>query len=53
MYQCYICNSEFDEPDTWHYTEDMNGEGAMQDFYVPICPVCGSEEIVEFEREDD
>lgn len=53
MYQCYICNSEFDEPGTWHYTEDMNGEGAMQDFYVPIFPVCGSEEIDEFEREDE
>lgn len=22
---------EVDEPDTWHYTEDMNGEGAIQD----------------------
>lgn len=33
--------------------EDMNGEGAIQDFYVPVCPICGSEEIDEFEREDE
>lgn len=48
---CYVCNSTFDEPDIWHYREDMNGEGAWQDFYVPICPCCRAEGIQE-ESED-
>jgi len=56
-YQCNSCNALFDEPSIHHYREDMNGEGAFQDFYIPICPCCGSEEIEELpepdEEEDD
>ena len=57
-YICYACNSLFDEPDQYHYREDMNGEGAFEDFYPRICPVCGSEEIEELpprfgDEEDD
>ena len=58
-YICNHCNSLFDEPAIDHYREDMNGEGAFQDFYIPICPCCGSEEIDELpprfddDEEDD
>ena len=47
MWKCYWCDAEFDEPGNHHYREDMNGEGAWQDFFVKICPYCGSEEIEE------
>ena len=50
---CYVCNHTFDEPEIWHYTEDMNGEGARQDFYIPICPFCGAEGIEEEQEEQE
>ena len=44
---CLCCNLGFDEPGVHHYREDMSGEGHWQDFYIPVCPYCGSEEIME------
>ena len=52
-YYCRRCKALFDEPATWHYREDMNGEGAWQTFYVPICPQCGNEDYEELEEPDD
>lgn len=51
-YQCQCCGAIFYEPHMIHYREDMNGEGAMQDFYVSVCPSCGEEQIEEYESED-
>jgi len=47
MWVCNLCGSEFEEPTVKHYREDMNGEGAWQDFYEDRCPYCGSEEVEE------
>ena len=49
---CYVCNQHFDEPKIVLYTEDVNGEGAYQNFYCPVCPLCGSE-CIEEEWEDE
>lgn len=53
VYKCWICNREFDAPKTYHYREDMNGEGAWQDFYVNCCPYCGSDEIDELTEQEE
>lgn len=45
MMRCRVCGSFIDEPSVYHYIEDMNGEGALQDFYIDYCPFCGSEEL--------
>ena len=52
-WRCECCGAVVDDPDIWHYREDMNGEGAWQDFFVQICPCCGAEEIDEMEEQDD
>ena len=55
MWRCNSCGTIFDEPCVYSYIEDMNGEGAYQQFFVPKCPCCDSEEIEEVyeDAEDD
>lgn len=53
MYKCRVCSAEFDEPETTSYVEDMDGEQHYQTFYVDCCPVCGSEEIDEYEEDEE
>ena len=52
MWVCNYCNSQFEDPSVHHYREDMNGEGAWQDFWENRCPYCGSEEVEETEEMD-
>lgn len=53
MYRCYECRRLFHEPDQFHYREDMSGEGHWQDFYIPVCPYCGGEEIADLPDLDE
>lgn len=53
MYRCGICGASFAEPVTDIYREDMDGEQHYQTFYVDCCPVCGSEEIDEYEEDEE
>ena len=50
---CCLCNSRFDAPVVKHYREDMNGEGAWQDFWESCCPCCGEQMIRELEDNDE
>ena len=45
MYVCYCCGARFGEPRIERYREDMDGEGAMQEYAVQCCPACGGEQI--------
>lgn len=45
MWVCDVCGERFAEPIVRHYREDMNGEGAWEDFYISLCPYCGSDEV--------
>ena len=47
MWFCNSCFSRFDKPAVDHYREDMNGEGAWQDFFENRCPYCWSDEVEE------
>ncbi len=49
---CENCNEAIEEPYVYHYREDLNGEGAFADFFVSVCPLCGSEELRKVEGYD-
>lgn len=53
MFKCCICGTSFSEPVTDIYREDMDGEQHYQTFYVDCCPNCGSEEIDEYEEDEE
>lgn len=53
QFQCDVCNALFDEYSVHHYIEDIDGEHHFQDFYVPVCPCCGSDEITALPEDDD
>lgn len=53
MWVCYCCGWRFERPDVRHYREDMNGEGAYQDFYEELCPSCGEGFIEELEEVEE
>lgn len=53
MFKCNICGASFVEPVTDIYREDMDGEQHYQTFYVDCCPNCGSEEIDEYEEDEE
>jgi len=49
-WKCYDCESQFSEPDTVLYRAGYIGNGSenwVQDEYIDVCPVCGSDEIYE------
>ena len=45
MYVCHCCGARFLEAAIERYREDMDGEGAMQEYTVLRCPECGEEHI--------
>lgn len=44
---CEDCGAIFDEPETLKWYEAHDGEGKPERWALPVCPVCGSEEIEE------
>ena len=58
MFRCYNCKEEFDDPEVVHTTyEDYYGVssefGSSTSCYLNTCRYCGSEEVEEFEQEDE
>lgn len=49
-WKCLDCESQFSEPDTVLYRAGYIGNGSenwVQDEYIDVCPVCGSDQIYE------
>lgn len=53
LYKCASCGAVFSEPYISRIREDMNGEGAWYIWVVLRCPYCLSEQISEYEEEED
>lgn len=58
MFRCYNCDEEFYEPELVHTTyEALYGVssllGSRTSCYLNTCPFCGSEEIGEFDEEEE
>jgi len=51
-WRCECCGAVVDEPNIRVRWEDMNGEGAWMEWREALCPVCGDEQIYDFESED-
>ena len=47
MLRCELCGEEFQEPDTWRVTENLDGENGLWTYTVKCCPRCGSDDIDE------
>ena len=52
-WKCLACGSVFYEPDVYETNEDMNGEGAWYTWVVLECPYCFSEQVSEYEEDED
>ena len=52
-WRCDFCGAVVDEPNIRVRLEDMNGEGAWMEWREALCPVCGDEQIYDFEETED
>lgn len=53
LWKCLFCGETFDEPSIHHYRENLDDENGWQDFYVPLCPYCGDEDVDPIPDDDD
>ncbi len=49
-YLCENCGALFDEPECKCWRES-HGEGIVEDWEIPVCPVCGDEDFEEIEND--
>lgn len=53
LYECASCGAVFSEPYIYRISEDMNGDGAWYTWVVLECPYCFSEQVSEYEEEEE
>lgn len=55
MFQCSVCGSLFEEPLTFkdHQIHTECSGNPVERFYTQLCPFCGSEEITDYEEDED
>lgn len=52
-WRCECCGAVVDEPNVRIRFENMDGENGWMEWREATCPVCGDEQIYDFEETED